>query len=525
MKRISLVVGVAALAAMNATAQLRSSFGRRAQDDIPPQVAEKIPEDCRDLVEKEIQDKAFEQAKAEAEKRFNVLFEPDAWTNNCGKTVLLRNGGRLGMRGGAGYAFLYDKDGRLMQAGRRNDFEEWRWRDARQKEIIGDLWKNQAVVDAALSNAVAQVAKERRSPRGIEHERMLMEREAMRRERDRIEGRVRLELLEELIPLEEAMGLAKDGKGKGYFQLALRYAGGNGLPRDSKLAYKMLCKARDVEYANAVLVEGLCDEADLRTPSGYSGRASVDSAMREYCGVEFANGRRDSDSLTNEVAFARVMGKYEKAKALGALTATNQIAALNKRLADFNAERPKVEAEQSKIAKAKAREAEAAKQIAAMLKAEEDAATGNYDAKCQAQMKELFGYEMGERVADVKERGRRVVPMKKPYRCFSKLCLGYIEGVLFEMYLGSDDAGKNTDKSLEKEIQAVRKDFEKRFNIRFGESTVVTKSHWWFRIEQEDGGVYVGIMKENLCDSLNEQEEERKRLERQKALFRIFNTK
>jgi hypothetical protein len=32
-------------------------------------------------------------------------------------------------------------------------------------------------------------------------------------------------------------------------------------------------------------------------------------------------------------------------------------------------------------------------------------------------------------------------------------------------------------------------------------------------------------MKEDLCDSLNEQEEERKRLERQKALFRIFNTK
>ena len=521
MKRISLMVGVAALAAMNATAQLRTSLRRSAQEDIPEEVAEKIPEDCRDLVEKEIRDRASKQATAEAEKKFNILFEPSAWTNNCGKTVLLQNGGRFGMRGGMGYA-LYDKDGRLVQAGRRNDFEEWRWRDARQKEIFGELWKNQSVVDAVLSNAAAKVAKERRSPRRIEHERMRMEREELRRAIGCAEGRVHLELLEELIPLEEAMGLAKDGKGKGYFQLALRYAGGNELPRDSKLAYKMLCKARDADYANAVLVEGLCDEADLRTPSGYSGRASVDSAMREYCGVEFVNGRRDSDSLTNEVAFARVMGKYEKAKSLGALTATNQIAALNKRLADFNAERPEVEAKQAK----EAREAEAAKQIAAMLKAEEDAATRDYDAKCRAQVKELFGYEMGERVSDVKERSNRVVPLKKPYRYFTTLRLWYIEGVLWKMNFCFDGDGKYTDKSLEEEMQAVRKDFEKRFDVRFGGMEEATKSQWTFFVWQGDGrngSVYAGVMRMDLCDSLNEQEKER--LEARKATLPAFKAK
>ena len=215
---------------------------------------------------------------------------------------------------------------------------------------------------------------------------MLRELEEMRRAlQGRIEGSAHLGLLEELIPLEEAMGLAKDGKGKGYFQLALRYAGGNELPRDSKLAYKMLCKARDADYANAVLVEGLCDEADLQTPSGYSGRASVGSAMREYCGVKFVNGRRDSDSLTNEVAFARVMGKYEKAKSLGALTATNQIAALNKRLAGFNAERPEVEAEQAN-ARAEAELAEECnRKILEMMKAEDAKARKTWTKRQRAE--------------------------------------------------------------------------------------------------------------------------------------------
>ena len=503
MKRVCLLVGVAALAAMNATAQLLSLSGRRAQDDIPKEVAEKIPEDCRAYVAAEIRDRASKQATAEAEKKFNILFEPSAWTNNCGKSVLLSIGCE------AMHA-LYDKDGRLRQFGWRDDCEEWRWRDARQKEIFGELWKNPPVVDAVLSNAVAQVAKERNTPGSSELRGPFWEsRNSLMRVRSR------LELLEELIPLEEALKLARDGKGKGYFQLALRYASGDGLPRDSELAYMMLCKARDVDYANAVLVDGLCDEADLQTPSGYSGRVSVGSAIREYCGVEFVNGRNGSDSLTNEVAFARVMRKYEKAKALGALTATNQIAALNKRLADFNAERPKIEAEQAK----KAKESEAAKQIAAMLKAE-------YDAKCQAQVKELFGYEMGERVSDVKERSYRDVPMKKPYRYFTTLRLWFIEGVLWKMNFCFDGDGKYTDKSLEEEMQAVRKDFEKRFDVRFGGMEEATKSQWTFFVWQGDGrngSVYAGVMRMDLCDSLNEQEKER--LEARKATLPAFKAK
>ena len=153
-------------------------------------------------------------------------------------------------------------------------------------------------------------------------------------------ARQKLPMLEQVIPIGEALALAKDGKGKGFYQLALRYAGGNELPRDSKLAYQMLCKARDLDYANAVLVEGLCDEHAL-VGLNKDNRALMD--IWDYCGIGFVSLRCGCDSLTNEVAFARVMGKYEKAKALGALTATNQIIALNKRLADFTDAKAKLD--------------------------------------------------------------------------------------------------------------------------------------------------------------------------------------
>ena len=142
------------------------------------------------------------------------------------------------------------------------------------------------------------------------------------------------ELLESQIPISEAMDLAKEGNGKGFYQLAIRYAQGNELPKDDTAAYKMLRKACDVDYANAILVEGICDERNMRDGTSYSSLPST----YKYCGVSFSYGRenrREYEWLTNEVAFARVMKKYEKARDLGALAATNQIAALNKRLANF----------------------------------------------------------------------------------------------------------------------------------------------------------------------------------------------
>ena len=149
------------------------------------------------------------------------------------------------------------------------------------------------------------------------------------------------EMLEPILPLDEAIKLAKENQGKGYYQLAVRYAQGNELPEDRSVAYMLLCKACAVNYANAVLVEGLCDEADLRecVPGSKIWRpANVSDWMHGYCGTVFYSGRRNCDMLTNEVAFARIMSKYVKAKELGLLEATNHIARLNNRLANFNKE-------------------------------------------------------------------------------------------------------------------------------------------------------------------------------------------
>ena len=549
------MVGVAALAAMNATAQLRSSFGRSAQDDIPPEVAEKIPEDCRDLVEKEIHDKASKEATAEAEEKFNILFVPGVWTNNCGKSVL------FWVQSRGVFMCKYDKDGRLVQTGARNDFEEWRWRDARQKAIIGELWKNQPVVDAILSNAVAKVAEERRSPRRRVYERALMELEKLRHAQTRIGGRVRQERLEELIPLEEAMELAKDGKGKGYFQLALRYAGGNELPRDSKLAYQMLCKARDLDYANAVLVEGLCDECELCTPSmRFGGCSWVDksSAMIDYCGVSFwspfgSRRRRmgECDSLTNEVAFARVMGKYEKAKTLGALAATNQIAALNKRLADFNAEKAecdrakaKADANNRKVMdlqgmKESGEDAEKnpldelRSQIAAERRKlvmsseepdrEEKQKTETARAKYRAAFKEMFGYEMGEKIAQEGTSGEFAREMKKAYRYFTSLDLEYEDGCLWRVTMTFGSQGKYSLRSLKKEADAVKKDLEKRYDVPVDFESWMVRNGWQFLVRVSDSGISVRIADEDLHEKLGAKAQEK--VDAQRVDLQVFEKK
>ena len=315
MKKIVLI-GVVALTATGALAR-----GRVADDP------KKVLERYRDSVLSEIRTEAYRQATAEMEEKFGIVYVgwsdragETKWTNNCGKSLLL-------WAGRSGTYYKYDKNGRLAMTGERNDFEEWRWRDAQQKEIQEALWQDQSVIGAVVSNIFARE-------------------EARAREfQDSTQNcQSRMGSLEELIPLEEALSLAKDGKGKGYFQLALRYASEQELPSEPRTAYKMLRKAVDANYANAILVEGILDEANLtmlsEKPRWKDDGSSLRKALREYCGngVRFNVGRsgQTADALTNEVSFARVMRKYEKAKELGALTATNQIDALNKRLADFN---------------------------------------------------------------------------------------------------------------------------------------------------------------------------------------------
>ena len=484
---------------------------RPAVPEAARQACAKVPEEHREAVGSEIREMAYTEATREAGEKFGMLLMPDDWTNACGKAVLLRSGvSRVGVFN----YYKYASDGRLVQFGSKTNFEELVWCDRRRDELVVQFWNDRAIVNAALSNAVAAAANRARGGRpGI-----------VRRPSSSSFGRLLNArpqqgqgLLEELVPLEEAMALAKAGKGKGFYQLALRYARGEGLPQDDAAAYRMLCKARDVDYAHAVLVEGLCDEKLLCTDRGYSG-FSQKRVLHSYCGTDFTDGRAwdDRDFLTNAVAVARVMGKYEKAKRLGALMATNQIAALNKRLSDFKAEeakrlqaeenakrvaglldekntRPKTDAREAREHAAAEREraaaereraaAEREQQLERLLEIQAEIRRQREQRKLErplrdermvllpkyrAAFKALTGYEMGQKIGEEmlgREREWKSVKLAKPYRYFTDCTLEVCDGCLYRVSMSFRSDGKYSWKSLEAEAEAVRKDLAGRFGM------------------------------------------------------------
>ena len=520
----TVLVGVAALAAVSAMGQGRSP-------------SEKIPKRYRRSVLREIQAESYRQSMNEMEKKFGIVQEPTGWTNNCGKSAWINV-----RTSGGSMLCAYDRNGRLVRVGNREDSEEWRWREARQKEIQEALWKDQAVVDAAVSNVVARV-QQRQS---------------------RNQGRPRLGSLEELVPIEEAMMLAKDGDGKGYFQLALRYANGQELPCNPQRAYKMLSKAVALNYANAILVEGLLDEENLKATLGMDGlvaeagglfarmalleqkarlmmmriweddSASIRrKALREYCGKDapFDTGkhRRNTDSLTNKVAVARVMGKYEKAKALGAWVATNQIAALNKRLSNFNhALATKREADEKKRKEKNAADekekAESAKRLAnnrtvhAVVGAEEL-------TRYRVAFKEMFGYEMGETImqeaSDKTETGHRWDGtnnrwkewrrrrLRTPYRDFTLMRLRCVADRLCEVEIELTPGNNGTSDSLDQEALAIVRDLAQRYGIEHGkwdyqrrwseeEDWCAEEYGWKFMVMVNRGTITVQVFDDDL---------------------------
>ena len=497
------------------------AFGQGLAHAIPEaarQACAKIPEEHRKAVESEIGKMAYTEATREAGEKFGLLIVPKDWTNTCGKGVLL---------GSYMECYKYAPDGRLVQYGNRTNFEELVWCDRRRDELVVQFWNDRAVVDAALSNAVASAEKMAANrARGVRPG--IVRRPSSSSFGRRLNARPQQGqgLLEELVPLEEAMALAKAGKGKGFYQLALRYARGEGLPQDDVAAYRMLCKARDADYAHAVLVEGLCDEKLLGTAR--EGRFFVPTllpVLHSYCGADFTDGRawEDRDFLTNAVAVARVMGKYEKAKRLGALVATNQIAALNKRLSDFKAEeakrlqaeenakrvaglldentRPKTDARKETDAVAAERERVA--QVAAeRAKAERERAAAEREQQLQqlqqiqeklrrqreqrklerplrdermvllpkyrAAFKALTGYEMGQKIDEEvlgREREWKNVKLAKPYRYFTDCTLKVCDGCLYGVSMSFGSDGKYSRKSLEAEAEAVSKDLAGRFGV------------------------------------------------------------
>ena len=360
-------------------------------------------------------------------------------------------------------------------------------------------------------------------------------------------------LLEPLIPIEEAINLAKEGNGKGFYQLAIRYAQGNELPKDDKVAYKMLLKACDANYANAILVEGICDEERLRSPNGHPWRLTT---TYMYCEADFHGDREGSDSLTNEVAFARVMGKYEKARDLGALAATNQISALNKRLADFHEAEAKqqVRKVEQQVKEKKAEENN--RRVAALLGDDARPAIMDREAKemqrrreerrvreeereeqrrqleaireelrrsreerkptieektaansrFKVALKGIIGYEMGQKIGEDMKGGSLHIKLEKPYRYFDACDLKYVNGCLCSVSMRFLAGDKYTYKSLETETAAVRKDLEKRFGIELGEAE---QYGWHFDVRchsVEGGWISVSMTNKELQRKLYEQQ-------------------
>ena len=548
------------------------AFGQGLAHAIPEaaqQACAKVPEEHRKAVESDIREMAHTEATREAGEKFGLLIVPKDWTNTCGKGVLL---------GSYMEYYKYAPDGRLVQYGNRTNFEELVWCDRRRDELVVQFWNDRAVVDAALSNAVASAEKTAenrargarpgivRRPSSSSFGRLLNARPQ--------QGQG---LLEELVPLEEAMALAKAGKGKGFYQLALRYARGEELPQDDAAAYRMLCKARDADYAHAVLVEGLCDEKRWHDGRGYSGFAP--RVLHSYCGADFTDGRDwgDHDSLTNAVAVARVMGKYEKAKRLGTLVATNQIAALNKRLSDFKAEeakrlqaeenakrvaglldekntRPKTDAREARERAAAEREQllERLLEIQAEIRRQREQRKLERPLrdermvllpKYRAAFKALTGYEMGQKIDEEmlgREREWKSVKLAKPYRYFTDCTLEVCDGCLYGVSMSFGLDGKYSRKSLEAEAEAVRKDLAGRFGMEEEEilertSPVLRRAGLrragWRRagwrlaasVGREDG-IWLSISDDVLARELRTRLEEKREAQReaQKEVLPVF---
>lgn len=548
-------------------------LSRRAIPEAARQICAKVPEEHRMAVESAIRKMAYTEATREAGEKFGLLIMPDNWTNTCGKGGILRSGvSRVGVLNYSKYA----SDGRLVQFGSETNFEELAWCDRRRDELVVQFWNDRAVIDAALSNAVASAERE------VVNGTRLGGRPSFplfNRPR-RLTAQQQLGLLEELVPLEEAMALAKAGKGKGFYQLALRYARGEELPQDDTAAYRMLCKARDADYAHAVLVEGLCDEIFLRQPQKRFGRrlflnGDAREALRSYCGgADFRDGRNwdEHDFLTNAVAVARVMGKYEKAKRLGALVATNQIAALNKRLSDFKAEeakrlqaeenakrvaglldekntRPKTDAREARERAAAEREQllERLLEIQAEIRRQREQRKLERPLrdermvllpKYRVAFKALTGYEMGQKIDEEmlgREREWKRVKLAKPYRYFTDCTLEVCDGCLYGVSMSFGLDGKYSRKSLEAEAEAVRKDLAGRFGMEEEEifertSPVLRRAGlrragWRLAASVgRGGGIWLSISDDVLARELRTRLEEKREAQReaQKEALPVF---
>lgn len=147
-------------------------------------------------------------------------------------------------------------------------------------------------------------------------------------------------LLEPLLPFAEAVEKAKAGNPQGYYALAIHYAKGEAIERDSKKARKFIQKAAAADYGNAVLVDTICLEQSSVTEKERFCAVSFSAAdLKPYChgyiGTSWLtpfSDERGKHSLTNSADVAAIRAGYERAFNLGVSVATNELARFERRV-------------------------------------------------------------------------------------------------------------------------------------------------------------------------------------------------
>lgn len=151
----------------------------------------------------------------------------------------------------------------------------------------------------------------------------------------------RPEPLEPLLPFAEAIEKAKNGDPQGCYALAIHYAKGEEIDRDTEKARLFLKEAAAADYGNAVLVDTICLEqssVEERVVVGRLGRLGPSVTGYAGTGFFYSFGRYEKHSLTNSADVAAIRAGYERAFRLGVSAATNELARFEQRLEAANAE-------------------------------------------------------------------------------------------------------------------------------------------------------------------------------------------
>ena len=162
------------------------------------------------------------------------------------------------------------------------------------------------------------------------------------------------QLLETLLPFAEAVEKAKANDPQGWYALAIHYAKGKEIERDTQRVRQFLQKAYDMNYSNAVFVATLLDERNLRNrPELIFLRELYKPNLSHYADIDFFAfvSPINSLSITNAADVAKIRAGYERAFKLGVSAATNELARFEQRVKAYQEKAAKENTEAERKAK------------------------------------------------------------------------------------------------------------------------------------------------------------------------------